>query len=80
MLVKDTIVDVVVGSAEEGKVVGSRDSTEDGAIEEADGTSHVVFVHFGVEWPVMCSSRWGSVAGLLPQPGSRDCLTKAMLL
>ncbi|KAG6995675.1 hypothetical protein G7Y79_00043g079590 [Physcia stellaris] len=64
MLAKDTIADVVVGSAgEEGRVVGSRDSIEDDAIEEEDGTSHVVFVHSEVEWPVVCSSRWGSVAG-----------------
>lgn len=79
MLAKDTIADVAVGSAgEEGKVVGSPDSIEDGAIVEEDGTSHAVFVRFEVEWPVVCSSRWGSVAGLLPQAGSREFLTKAM--
>ena len=77
MLAKDTIAEVAVGSAgEEGRVVGSRDSTEDGAIGAADGTSHVVFVHFEVEWPVVCSSRWGSVAGLEPPNGQSRLFDK----
>lgn len=76
----DTIVDVVVGSVgEEGRVAGSHDSIEDGAVDAEDDRSHAVSALSGVEWLVSCSSRLGSRVGLLPQTGTRDCVTNAML-